>query len=225
MSRVEKSDETILNLKVIPFHGAELTDVLRAQLITANQAEFAWSAAMSEADFANEHAEYYVMVRGLDELVAYVSLHHILDEATINTVYVAPEWRQYGLGTRLLAFVLEQLEARAILNLFLEVRADNTAARALYSGAGFDELVVRHGYYHAPTDDAIIMQKQLVRKAGQSEVMASPATAMNVESPATTDMPASDISVSTVKNSTVSSETNTTKNQERGADDESDSSN
>ena len=209
MSSIDKSDETILNLKVIPFHGAELTDVLRAQLITANQAEFAWSAAMSEADFANEHAEYYVMVRGLDELVAYVSLHHILDEATINTVYVTPDWRQYGLGTRLLAFVLEQLEARAILNLFLEVRAGNTAARALYTGAGFDELVVRRGYYHAPTDDAIIMQKQLVRgtsAAGGGEAGTPPAIA------------------STIENSTVPSETDKTKNQERGADDESDSS-
>ena len=209
MSSIDKSDETILNLKVIPFHGAELTDVLRAQLITANQAEFAWSAAMSEADFANEHAEYYVMVRGLDELVAYVSLHHILDEATINTVYVTPDWRQYGLGTRLLAFVLEQLEARAILNLFLEVRAGNTAARALYTGAGFDELVVRRGYYHAPSDDAIIMQKQLVRgtaAAGVGEAGTPPAL------------------VSTNENSTVPSETDTTKNQERGADDESDSS-
>lgn len=209
MSSIDKSDETILNLKVIPFHGAELTDVLRAQLITANQAEFAWSAAMSEADFANEHAEYYVMVRGLDELVAYVSLHHILDEATINTVYVTPDWRQYGLGTRLLAFVLEQLEARAILNLFLEVRAGNTAARALYTGAGFDELVVRRGYYHAPSDDAIIMQKQLVRgtaAAGVGEAGTPPAIA------------------STIENSTVPSETDTTKNQERGADDESDSS-
>lgn len=209
MSSIDKSDETILNLKVIPFHGAELTDVLRAQLITANQAEFAWSAAMSEADFANEHAEYYVMVCGLDELVAYVSLHHILDEATINTVYVTPDWRQYGLGTRLLAFVLEQLEARAILNLFLEVRAGNTAARALYTGAGFDELVVRRGYYHAPSDDAIIMQKQLVRgtaAAGVGEAGTPPAIA------------------STIENSTVPSETDTTKNQERGADDESDSS-
>lgn len=209
MSSIDKSDETILNLKVIPFHGAELTDVLRAQLITANQAEFAWSAAMSEADFANEHAEYYVMVRGLDELVAYVSLHHILDEATINTVYVTPDWRQYGLGTRLLAFVLEQLEARAIFNLFLEVRAGNTAARALYTGAGFDELVVRRGYYHAPSDDAIIMQKQLVRgtaAAGVGEAGTPPAIA------------------STIENSTVPSETDTTKNQERGADDESDSS-
>lgn len=209
MSSIDKSDETILNLKVIPFHGAELTDVLRAQLITANQAEFAWSAAMSEADFANEHAEYYVMVRGLDELVAYVSLHHILDEATINTVYVTPDWRQYGLGTRLLAFVLEQLEARAILNLFLEVRAGNTAARALYTGAGFDELVVRRGYYHAPSDDAIIMQKQLVRgtaAAGVGEAGTPPAIA------------------STIENSTVPSETDTTNNQERGADDESDSS-
>lgn len=161
-------EETILNLKVIPFRGIELPEVLRAQIIEANQATFAWSAAMSEADFANQQAEYYVMVHERDELLAYVSLHHVLDEATINTVYVKPAWRQLGLGLRLFNFVLDQLAAREILNLFLEVRAGNAPARALYVAAGFEELVVRRGYYSKPADDAVIMQKRLANVAGAS---------------------------------------------------------
>lgn len=158
----QASKETILDVKVIPFRGIELPEVLRAQIIVANEATFAWSAAMSEADFVNAQAEYYVMVRGRDELLAYVSLHHIFDEATINTVYVEPAWRQLGLGLRVFDFVLAQLAARDILNLFLEVRAQNTPALALYAAAGFEALVVRKGYYHDPADDAVIMQKRLL---------------------------------------------------------------
>ncbi|MGO4927857.1 ribosomal protein S18-alanine N-acetyltransferase [Fundicoccus sp. Sow4_F4] len=193
----EALEETVLNVKVVPFRGIELPQVLRSQIIVANEATFAWSTAMSEADFANAQSEYYVMVRDRDELLAYVSLHHILDEATINTVFVEPSWRQLGLGLHLFNFVLDQLAARDILNLFLEVRAKNVPARALYRAAGFEELVVRQGYYEDPADDAVIMQKHLAG-AGQG------AGAGVVES---------DEGLEGVK-----------QNQERGAGDESDSS-
>lgn len=153
--------ETIMDVKVVPFRGLLVPDVLRAQIIAGNQAAFGWTAAMTEADFTNPQSEYYVMLEARDQLLAYVSLHHIFDEATINTVYVEPAWRQVGLGARLMDFVLEQLAARDILNLFLEVRALNVPARALYKRAGFEELVVRKGYYHDPADDAVIMQKRL----------------------------------------------------------------
>lgn len=153
--------ETVVDVKVVPFRGGQVPEVLKAQIIAGNQAAFSWTAAMTEADFANPQSEYYVMVREGDQLLAYVSLHHILDEATVNTVYVDPAWRQVGLGGRLLDFVLEQLAAREIYHLFLEVRAANVPARALYQAAGFEELVVRPGYYHDPVDDAVIMQKRL----------------------------------------------------------------
>ena len=151
----------VLDLKVVPFRGAELTVALREQGAAGYAEAFGWSAEMSAADFANEHAEFYVLLRGSEELLGFVSLHHVLDEATVNGVIVLPEWRQQGLAGHLLAFVLEQLAARDVVHVFLEVRALNVAARALYASAGFEELVVRKAYYHNPVDDAVIMQKRL----------------------------------------------------------------
>jgi [ribosomal protein S18]-alanine N-acetyltransferase len=44
---------------------------------------------------------------------------------------------------------------------FLEVRVDNTAARSLYRGEGFEEVGLRRGYYDGGRVDAVTMRKNL----------------------------------------------------------------
>jgi len=42
---------------------------------------------------------------------------------------------------------------------FLEVRASNAAARRLYRRFGFEESGLRHGYYHRPVENAVLMRR------------------------------------------------------------------
>ena len=46
-------------------------------------------------------------------------------------------------------------------NNFLEVRAGNTAAIALYSACEFQEIDRRKNYYHDPEEDAVVMKKSV----------------------------------------------------------------
>ena len=59
----------------------------------------------------------------------------------------------------LLEHLIETLETRGVLTLWLEVRASNHAAIALYESLGFNEATIRRNYY--PTaegrEDAIVM--------------------------------------------------------------------
>ncbi len=59
----------------------------------------------------------------------------------------------------LAAFAIRELETRDVFTLWLEVRASNAAAIALYESLGFNEATIRRNYY--PTaegrEDAIIM--------------------------------------------------------------------
>ena len=68
-------------------------------------------------------------------------------------------WQRQGLGRQLLEHLIGELEKRGVLTLWLEVRASNTAAIALYESLGFNEATIRRNYY--PTvdgrEDAIIM--------------------------------------------------------------------
>jgi ribosomal-protein-alanine N-acetyltransferase len=84
------------------------------------------------------------------------------DEYEILNLAVDPAVRRRGVGRTLLATLLA-LPGRI---LYLEVRASNTPARALYASAGFVESGVRKGYYPgplqpaSPAEDAIVMKMQ-----------------------------------------------------------------
>lgn len=85
--------------------------------------------------------------------------------ADILYIYVDPAYRRRGLAEILLQGALQELYARPSLEaLFLEVRADNTPAIALYEGLGFEKIDVRRGYYRNG-DDAVIYR---LKWAGES---------------------------------------------------------
>lgn len=71
----------------------------------------------------------------------------IAPEAEILTIAVDPSAQGQGLGAALLQRVMSAAVAAGAQDLFLEVAADNAAARALYARAGFAQTGVRRGYY------------------------------------------------------------------------------
>lgn len=82
-----------------------------------------------------------------------------VDEAHLLNVSVAKPRQGEGLGRQLLEFYIQRARELGAHALFLEVRPSNTAARKLYSAAGFRELALRRNYYPAERgrEDAILM--------------------------------------------------------------------
>lgn len=80
-------------------------------------------------------------------------------EAHLLNLTVGAPWRGQGVGRELLTFVLKLARDYGAQRIFLEVRPSNTAARALYAGAGFSEVAVRRDYYPAGTgrEDAVVL--------------------------------------------------------------------
>ena len=89
----------------------------------------------------------------------------ILDELHVNNLAVAPAWRRQGAGAALLVHVLRESCQLAARRATLEVRASNTAARRVYERFGFVVVGVRPGYYSRPTDDALILWRELVSES------------------------------------------------------------
>jgi ribosomal-protein-alanine N-acetyltransferase len=88
----------------------------------------------------------------------------VLDEAELLTIAVRPAHRRTGAGRALLQAVIERARGAGARRLFLEVGADNPAARALYAAVGFQPVGGRRAYYrrgHAPAADAIVMRLDL----------------------------------------------------------------
>lgn len=124
-------------------------------------AEDAWSAPTWWAELAERPRRDYVVWTDDGEITAYGGVGLAADAADVMTLAVAPEAQGRGLG----AAVLAELERRAVEggsdHGLLEVRADNTAALALYAGHGWRELHRRRRYYQPGGIDAIIMGKAL----------------------------------------------------------------
>ena len=88
----------------------------------------------------------------------------IADEAELLTLATDPEHRRQGVGAALLAAVEADVAARGARRHYLEVAADNIAARGIYSRAGYIQTGRRAGYYARPVGgnvDALLMEKTL----------------------------------------------------------------
>ena len=72
-----------------------------------------------------------------------------------------PAFRRRGIGSALLDELTEEAARRHAGSIFLEVRESNDAARAMYRKAGFVEKGIRRNYYHAPLENAVVMQLKL----------------------------------------------------------------
>jgi ribosomal-protein-alanine N-acetyltransferase len=101
--------------------------------------------------------ELLVMTHEVDGVIGYAVLWCILDQGELANLAVAPTHRGEGLGALLLHRVVDAARHRGVEKLFLEVRASNEAALALYSGFGFVEVGQRKGYYESPKEDARVM--------------------------------------------------------------------
>lgn len=82
-------------------------------------------------------------------------------EASLYTLTVAPEARRTGAGSALLRRSLEALRSEGAEVAFLEVRASNAGAIALYEQAGFAADGRRPRFYQNPTEDAVLMHRAL----------------------------------------------------------------
>lgn len=131
------------------------------ELETSTFGTDAWSAESMRAELANPHARYLVASPlGESNVVGYAGLlaPRRSEQADIQTIAVAPAARRGGLGRALMNALISEAKGRGAREVFLEVRADNPAARRLYDDLGFEPLGVRKGYYQPDNVDAIVMR-------------------------------------------------------------------
>lgn len=119
----------------------------------------AWSSEAMARDVADPNCVYFVAETD-STVIAYAGLlcPPGSGEADVQTIAVDPEHRSHGLGRQLMTLLLEQAQNRRAKNIFLEVRADNDKAIALYASLGFDEIAIRPKYYQPEGVDAVVMK-------------------------------------------------------------------
>ena len=116
-----------------------------------------WSKDSFLNEVNNELARYYTLYTPDGILAGYAGCWHILEEAHITTVAVAPDYRRKNYGQCLLKQIIDDCYNEKIKYITLEVRVSNTAAINLYTKYGFYSFGTRKGYYQNNNEDALIM--------------------------------------------------------------------
>ncbi len=82
----------------------------------------------------------------------------VIDEGHIGTIAVHPDYRQHGVGRKLLAKSLLEASKEGLQKVFLEVRRSNLAAQRLYESFDFRVDGIRSRYYRDNGEDALLMR-------------------------------------------------------------------
>jgi len=109
---------------------------------------------------ANPSARCWVAETDDGRVVGMLVLWLIVDEAHIATIATRRDFRRQGIAGRLLTESLKSAYAEGARRAFLEVRAGNTAAQAMYRKFGFEVSGRRPRYYKDNGEDAVLMTLQ-----------------------------------------------------------------
>lgn len=116
-----------------------------------------WNYETIEHEINESNTAHYFVAYSDGKLAGYIGVWILLDECQINKVAVLPEYRNKGVAKAILLQIIDSTRKRGTRRWMLEVRANNKAAQALYSGAGFVKVGLRKAYYDNPVDDAVLM--------------------------------------------------------------------
>ncbi|MGB3675776.1 MAG: ribosomal protein S18-alanine N-acetyltransferase [Candidatus Nanopelagicales bacterium] len=143
--------------------GFHWTDIPDACAIEAHAfPDDTWSAESFWGELARTivGGRYFAADDEAGTLLGYAGVAFTGDDAHLQTLAVAEQARGKGVGAQLLGAVLAEAADRNADRCLLEVRADNTAALHLYTGAGFERLGTRPGYY-VGGGEALVLEKVL----------------------------------------------------------------
>ena len=82
-------------------------------------------------------------------------------DVEIYNIAAQPLHRRRGVGSSLLANLLDRLTKRRVGNVWLEVRESNLEAISFYLRHGFIAEVTRPNFYSNPSENAVIMRLRL----------------------------------------------------------------
>ena len=113
-----------------------------------------WNLEQIEADLKQANTEYFYLYEA-QALIGFLAIQDLAGELEITQLAVKKAYQGQGLANQLMEFLADRPE-----RIFLEVRASNQVARALYEKHGFLPVGQRKNYYQNPVEDAILMVRE-----------------------------------------------------------------
>ena len=142
----------------IPLREARPSDVEDIARIESESFSDPWPESAFRDFLARGHVRMTVAADETDKAVGYCVLLVMADEAEIANIAVATSARRRGIGACLLDDAIRAARDAHVVAIYLEVRASNSPARALYASRHFHFVGRRRAYYQHPTEDALVLR-------------------------------------------------------------------
>jgi len=121
-----------------------------------------WSAADYRAVARGDFPDRFCLVAAESANVSGLILASVVPpDAEILNVFVRSSIRRQGLGSALLRAAIARMKTAGARRTWLEVRESNVAALSIYGTAGFRRTGRRLGYYNAPKENALVLERDL----------------------------------------------------------------
>lgn len=140
----------------------EYADILKIAQFEKDNFVDAWGYSQLADSFLSGQFYGYLAEDEKGEIMAIGAYNMALEEVDIVNVLVKKDMRGQGLGGQILDIMVEDMQERGVIRIFLEVRESNTPAQALYAKKGFYKVGERKGYYGGG-ETAIVMRKDVPR--------------------------------------------------------------
>jgi [ribosomal protein S18]-alanine N-acetyltransferase len=165
------------SLVELRFRRMRLEDVEQVYAIDVLSFALPWSERSYRYEINENQSSRNWVAEGADsqghtQIVGMIVTWIILDEAHVATIAVHPDFRHLGIGRQLLAHALLDTAQEGAVQAFLEVRASNLAAQALYRQFGFEVNGLRPRYYLDNNENALLMMLSPIDVARLRSILA-----------------------------------------------------
>ena len=151
-----------MELEFFPMTYEDLDEILAIERASFKTP---WTRLMFVAELKKDGISYIYVGRPKDindrSILGYIVFWHLGEEAQIANIATHPGHLRRCVGEKILKFSLQKIKELGAIEVFLEVRVNNIAARNLYEKSGFENFGIRKKYYADTGEDAIIMRKDL----------------------------------------------------------------
>lgn len=118
-----------------------------------------FSVPWTEEQIKSSDNTIFFIARYNGRAIAYGGMYTVLDEGYVTNIGVLPEFRNKGIGKKIVKKLIDFSTKKSLSFLSLEVRCSNYVAIKLYSDLGFSEVGLRKNFYSNPKEDAKIMTR------------------------------------------------------------------
>ena len=112
-----------------------------------------WNANILESELKNNNSLYFV-AKNKNEIVGFIGIIKNVDFVEILNIVVKKDFRNKGIGNKLLQKIIEVVKEIKMQEIYLEVNEKNKNAIKLYEKNNFEKIGIRKKYYNG-IDNAI----------------------------------------------------------------------